>query len=418
MPLFRPHQNIKWQQTCNICGTHPKACFQRPGKKTDLRLLNRVCRKSNDYLTTFYLPPSAEQAKIGCMVKRRKTITVKVGDVPIGSRYPVVIQSMTKVPTTDIVRCLKQINHLVQAGCELVRVAVPTRTDTTAFAKLVQKVDVPLIGDVHFSPQRAIEAIEAGAAKIRLNPGNIKNPKDILRIIDAAKMHKTAVRIGINEASIRDLKKADVPPAKRISLMLREMKKYVRLFERRRFNQIVLSAKSSDTARTIEVNRRIAESFQYPIHLGLTHAGLPEDAKVPSSIALGTLLAEGIGDTIRVSAAGNPVIETQIAKDILISLGLYERTGPELIVCPSCARAQIDIIKLGRKVKGALKDVHKPLRIAVMGCIVNGPGEAADADLAVCAAKTKAQLYRKGRRITVVPQSQIIPTLLKELQKL
>jgi (E)-4-hydroxy-3-methylbut-2-enyl-diphosphate synthase len=311
-----------------------------------------------------------------------------------------------------------QINQLVRAGCRLVRIAVPTRADTAAFAKIVQKVSVPLIADIHFSAERAIEAIEAGAAKIRLNPGNIKNRESIHRIIDAAKMHKTAIRIGVNEASIRNLKAKDVPLQKRTALMLKEMKRYVRLFENHNFTQLVLSAKSSDPLRTIEINRLIAETFDYPIHLGLTHAGLPEDAQIPSAIALGTLLTEGIGDTIRVSAAGNPIAETKIAKEILIALGLYKRRAPELIVCPTCARAEIDVVRLARRVKKMLAGIDKPLRIAVMGCIVNGPGEAADADLAVCAAKNKAYIYKTGKKIAVVPENKIIPSLLKQLQKL
>ena len=350
------------------------------------------------------------------MIKRRKTITVRAGHVKIGSSWPIVIQSMTKVPTVDTARCVKQVNKLARAGCRLIRIAVPTRADTAALARIVQKVTVPLIADVHFSPKRAIEAIEAGAAKIRLNPGNIKDPKSIHRIIDAAKMHRTAIRIGVNEASIRNLKTQDVPAQKRVVFMLKEMKKYVALFERRSFTQLVLSAKSSDCLRTIEVNRRIARLFDYPIHLGLTHAGLPEDAQIPSALTLGTLLAEGIGDTIRVSAAADPLIETQIAKQILMALGLYERRQPELIVCPTCARAQIDVIKLARRVEKAITAVNKPLRIAVMGCIVNGPGEAADADIAVCAAKNKAYLYRRGRRILIVPERKIIPELLKQLK--
>ncbi len=350
--------------------------------------------------------------------KRRKTKTINVGQVAIGSTAPIVIQSMTKVATVDVTRCVKQISKIIRAGCRLVRIAVPTRADTAAFAKIVQKVSVPLIADIHFSAARAVEAIEAGAAKIRLNPGNIKDRESIHRIIDAAKMHKTAVRIGVNEASIRDLKAGDVPPRKRTALMLKEMKSYVRLFENRNFTQLVLSAKSSDCLRTIEINRLIAETFDYPIHIGLTHAGLPEDARIPSAIALGTLLTEGIGDTIRVSAAGDPVEEAKIAKQILIALGLYERQAPELIVCPTCARAEIDVIKLARRVKKALAGIDKPLRIAVMGCIVNGPGEAADADLAVCAAKNKAYLYKNGRKTAIVPESKIIPVLLKELQNL
>jgi (E)-4-hydroxy-3-methylbut-2-enyl-diphosphate synthase len=352
------------------------------------------------------------------MVKRRKTKKIRVGQVIIGSSAPVVIQSMTKVPTIDIGRCIRQINQLVNAGCRLVRIAVPTRADTAAFVKIVHKVNVPLIADVHFSPMRAIEAIEAGAAKVRLNPGNIKKRENILRIIDAARMHKTAIRIGVNEASIRDLKKQAVPLDKRTSLMLKEMKKYVRLFEKSNFTQLVLSAKSSDVLRTIEINRIIAGTFDYPIHIGLTHAGLPEDARIPSAVTLGTLLAEGIGDTIRVSAAAHPVVETEIAKQILISLGLYQGPVLELIVCPMCARAEIDITRLARRVEKALPVIDKPLRVAVMGCVVNGPGEAADADIAVCAAKNKGYIYRKGRKISTVPESKIVPAILKELNKL
>ncbi len=346
-------------------------------------------------------------------MKRRKTVQVKVGSVVIGSNSPVVIQSMTKVRTADITKCIKQINQLVLAGCKVVRLAVPTAADTQAFAKIVQKVSVPLIADVHFSAQRAIEAIEGGAAKIRINPGNIKDRADILRIIDAAKMHKAAVRIGVNEASIRDLKKKDIPQTKRVALMLSEMKTYVKIFEGRGFDQLVLSAKSADTIRTIEINRLIAETFDYPIHIGLTHAGLPEDAMVPSAIAIGTLLAEGIGDTIRVSAAGNPINEVEIAKQILVPLGLYKRQRPELIVCPTCGRTEVDVVKLAKKIKTALKDIYKPLRIAVMGCIVNGPGEAKDADLAVCAGKGKAFLYCKGQKLKVVEENRIICELLK-----
>jgi (E)-4-hydroxy-3-methylbut-2-enyl-diphosphate synthase len=202
--------------------------------------------------------------------------------------------------------------------------------------------------------------------------------------------------------------------------MSKELQKYVRLFEKRKFSRLVLSAKSSDLLRTIEVNRRIAQKFAYPIHIGLTHAGLPEDAKVPSAVGLGTLLAEGIGDTIRVSAAGNPLVEVRMAKQILIALSLYENAEPnlQLVVCPTCARAQVDVTRLARKIRRALGAIKKPLRVAVMGCIVNGPGEAADADIAVCTAKTKAYIYRKGRRISIVPERKIIPELMKQLESL
>jgi len=338
--------------------------------------------------------------------------------VPLGSSAPVVIQSMTKVPTTDIDRCVGQIEELVRAGCGIVRVAVPRRADTAAFAKIVRQASVPLAADIHFSPARAIEAIEGGAAKIRLNPGNVKSRDDIHRIIDAAKAHGVAIRVGVNEASIRDLTKEPIPPQERVDLMLAEMRQYVRLFEDRGFDRLVLSAKTSDTLRTIEINRRLAEAFRYPLHLGLTHAGLPEHARIPSAIALGTLLAEGIGDTIRVSAAGDPVIETGMAGEILTSLGLRERRGPELIVCPTCGRTEIDVIELAGRVEQALRGIDKPLRIAVMGCVVNGPGEAADADFAVCAGRDKAYFYRGGEKTATVPESEIIPRLLEALAAL
>ena len=351
------------------------------------------------------------------MIKRRKTSSVAVGPFKMGSKHKILIQSMTKVWTTDVSACVKQINKLTAAGCDLVRIAVPTKADTEAFAKIADKVDTPLIADIHFSPERAIESIEAGAVKIRLNPGNLKNKSDITRIIDAAKANGTAIRAGVNEASIRDLK-ADVPESKRVALMLREMKKYVKLFEKAGFDNLVLSAKSADTIRTIEINRAMAAAFDYPIHLGLTHAGLLEDATVPSSVAIGTLLAEGIGDTIRVSIGGDPVQEIVLAKQILTSLGLYERTGPELIVCPTCGRCRIDVVKLAQKTKAAIADIEKPIRVAVMGCVVNGPGESADADVAICAAEGKGFVYRHGEKIATVPEEKLLERLIAEIKKL
>jgi (E)-4-hydroxy-3-methylbut-2-enyl-diphosphate synthase len=352
------------------------------------------------------------------MAQRRKTRTVKIGSVKMGSSSPVVIQSMLKVPTTDISKCVKQIKQLTMAGCQLVRISTATKADTASFAKIVQKVSSPLIADIHFSAMRAIEAIEAGAAKIRLNPGNIQKRKDVQRIIDAAKKNKTAIRIGINEASIRNLKTSDIPPTKRVGLMLNKMKQYVRFFETRKFDALILSAKSSDTLRTIEINRHIAKTFDYPIHIGLTHTGLIEDAQIPSAVVTGTLLAEGIGDTIRISAADDPLVEVRVTKQILTSLGLYKKSLPELIVCPMCSRAESDVIKLARQVKKSLSKINKPLRIAVMGCIVNGPGEAADADVAVCLAKNKGYIYRNGSRIKTASENTIIPLLLNELEKL
>lgn len=361
------------------------------------------------------MPFGQKPDTIWAMINRKTTKSVSVGGVSLGSKHPVIIQSMTKVATTDVSRCLKQVIGLAQAGCGLVRIAVPTQNDTAALAKIIEKSPVPIIADIHFSPARAIEAIEAGAAKIRLNPGNIKNQADIFKIIDCAKSHKIAIRIGVNEASIRDLKQAEVPASKRVNLMLREMKKYITLFEKRGFGNIVLSAKSTDTLRTIEINRAISANFDYPLHLGLTHAGLPEDAAIPSAVAVGTLLAEGIGDTVRISLAGDPVEEAVFAKKILASVGLYKTQSPELIVCPTCGRCQIDVVKLARQIKKAIAKIDKPIKIAVMGCVVNGPGEAADADIAICAAKGKGYLYRLGEKIATIDEADLVAAMLKEI---
>jgi len=349
------------------------------------------------------------------VVRRRKTRVVCIGPISIGGTHEIAVQSMTRVDTADIARCVRQVRRLAAAGCRLVRIAVPTRADTAAFARIVDKVNVPLIADVHFSPARAIEAIEGGAAKIRLNPGNIRKRSEIIRIIDCARAHRVAIRIGVNEASIRDLK-ADVPPRRRTTLMLGEMKKYVRLFESRGFSSLVLSAKSADVVRTIEVNRAIADVFDYPIHVGLTHAGLPEDAAVPSAVAVGALLAEGIGDTIRVSLAGDPVAEVRLAQEILKSLGLYRADKPHLTVCPTCGRCKIDVVRLARQVRKLLAPIDRPLKVAVMGCVVNGPGECADADLAVCAAEGKGFIYTHGRKKAVVPEDELLQTLQRELE--
>jgi len=349
------------------------------------------------------------------MLKRRKTKTATVGPVKLGHQHPIAVQTMTKVFTTNVAACLRQIRQLDKVGCDLVRIAVPTKADTEALVKIIARSPIPVIADIHFSAARAIEAIEAGAVKVRLNPGNIKDKTDIQRIIDCAKQHKIAIRIGVNEASIRDLK-SDVAPIKRTALMLREMRSYIRLFEKAGFDNLVLSAKSADTVRTIEVNRAIAENFDYPIHIGLTHAGLPEDALVPSSVAIGTLLAEGIGDTIRVSVAGDPVEEIRIGKQILKSLGLSSHTGPELIVCPTCGRCQIDVVALAKKVRKQLESVTKPVRVAVMGCVVNGPGEAADADIAVCAGAGKGYLYKHGKKIAAVEEVNLLDALAKEIE--
>jgi (E)-4-hydroxy-3-methylbut-2-enyl-diphosphate synthase len=351
------------------------------------------------------------------MLKRKITRKVSAGEVVIGAGAPIAVQSMTKTPTTDIDATLSQIAALAEAGCDIIRIAVPTRKDTDALKMIVERSSLPVVADIHFSADRAIEAIEAGACKIRINPGNIRNAGDIERIISCASANGTAIRAGINEASIRDLHE-DTPESRRVELMVAEMSSYVQNFERLGFENLVLSAKSTDVVRTILVNRAFSERFDYPIHIGLTHAGLPEDAIVPSAVAIGALLAEGIGDTVRVSMAGEPTAEIEAAHKILAALGLYDDKHPKVIVCPTCGRCMVDVVKLAGEVKAAVAHIRKPLQIAVMGCVVNGPGEAADADVAVCAGNGKGFIYARGRRKAVVEEAAILSALITEIEAL
>lgn len=349
------------------------------------------------------------------MLRRNNTREVRIGNISIGNGNPIAVQSMTKTFTTDVEATLSQISKLHYSGCDIIRIAVPTKKDTKSLAKIVRQVEKPIVADIHFSADRAIESIEAGVAKIRINPGNVKKHEDLLRILDCAKANSVAIRIGINEASIRNLKQ-ETPPEMRVALMMEEMKGYVNLFEDNNFTNIVLSAKSVDVCRTIQINEAFAKSFDYPIHIGLTHAGLPEDAMVPSAVAIGSLLANGIGDTVRVSLAGDPVAEIHAAQQILASLGLYEPNKPKIVVCPTCGRCMIDVISLAEKVKLATESIKKNLKIAVMGCVVNGPGEAADADVAICAGSGKGFVYSKGERVASVPEEDLIEALLDEIK--
>ncbi|OXU15353.1 flavodoxin-dependent (E)-4-hydroxy-3-methylbut-2-enyl-diphosphate synthase [Sedimentisphaera salicampi] len=349
--------------------------------------------------------------------ERRKTRGVRIGSAAIGAENPVAVQSMAKTLTTDIEATSEQIRRLEKCGCDIVRVAAASKKDTEAFAKIAAQANLPLVADIHFSAQRAIEAIEAGAAKIRINPGNMRSWKELDDVIACAKANSISIRIGINEASIRNLKE-DTPSRDRVSLMFDEMSEYVREFEKRGFEELVLSAKSVNVNRTIAINRRFSESFAYPIHIGLTHSGLPEDGLVPSAAAMGSLLSEGIGDTIRISLAGEPENEVTAAQDILASFGLYEKNSPKIVVCPTCGRCMIDVLSLARKIKQAAQGIEKPLNIAVMGCIVNGPGEAADADLAVCAGSGKGYIYRGGRKLAVVQEENLLEEFSKQIKLL
>ena len=340
----------------------------------------------------------------------------------MGGDNPVTVQSMTSTHTCDIDTTIAQINQMTQAGCELVRVAVPNPQDTAALGDIIKASPVPIIADVHFHYKRAIEAIEAGVVKIRLNPGNIQDRNHVNEVIAACKANGTAIRIGVNEGSIIESKDKQLRQQERTrplpELMVEKMREYLDIFDSCNFDQLVLSAKCHDAATTIAVNRLIAKTFDLPIHLGVTHAGLPATGSVRSAVAMGALLAEGIGNTIRVSLAGDPVNEINVGWEILTSLNLRKSWKPELIVCPTCGRCEVNLLEMAEKVEKALAGVRKPLTIAVMGCVVNGPGEAADADLAICGGKNKVAIYKGGQLLSTAPCDEGIAILLQEINKM
>ena len=351
---------------------------------------------------------------------RRTTRTTAVGELTLGGNNPVRVQSMTNCHTWDVQACLAQIERMVSRGCEIVRVAVPTAKDTAALPEILRNVKVPVVADVHFHYGRALEAIEAGVHKIRLNPGNISDRQQVNKVIDACAANDTAIRVGVNEGSIverRDREKyRQELQLDLVELMVAKMADYVSIFEQRNFDRLVLSAKCHDAARTIEVNRALSERFDYPLHLGVTHAGDVQTGSIRSAAALGTLLAEGIGDTIRVSLVGEPEAEIDVAWEILYTLKLRERQGPELIACPTCGRTEIDLPAMVQSVKIALQDIHKPFSVAVMGCVVNGPGEADGADFALCGGRDRAIIYVHGEKVATVPASEAVETLLRHIK--
>ncbi|MGC9453781.1 MAG: flavodoxin-dependent (E)-4-hydroxy-3-methylbut-2-enyl-diphosphate synthase [Phycisphaerae bacterium] len=355
-------------------------------------------------------------------IPHRDSRAVRVGDVTIGGEAPVSVQSMTNTPTADADATAGQVRRLADAGAELVRVAVPTREDSAALAEIVRRSPVPIIADVHFHFDRALEAIDAGVAKIRLNPGNIDDREQVRRVIRAAADAKVAIRVGVNAGSVvsrRDeSRRTEELNRPMDELMVEKLADYLTVFEEEHFTQLVLSAKSPDPYLCVLANRRLAERWDYPLHLGVTHAGLPETAVVRSSAMLGALLVEGIGETIRISIAGDPVQEVAVALELLWSLRLRRRRGVELIACPTCGRLQTDLLPILDEVRSRLADIDASLTVAVMGCVVNGPGEADHADVAICAGKDRAVLYSRGQRVRTVEADEIADAVEAETRRL
>ena len=339
--------------------------------------------------------------------------SVRIKNLTIGGGNPIAIQSMTNLPVTDVDATLRQIDEFVRAGGDIMRIAVPNSEAAKAFAQVRKQTGVPLVADIHFDYRLAIAAIEAGADKIRINPGNIA-ANQLDSVIDCAKSHGIPIRIGVNSGSVNAeaMKACGGVKAKALAYSLEQ---YVRLFEARGFDNLVLSVKSSDVRETVETNRLVAK-LGYPLHLGVTEAGLLEQGLIKNSIGVGTLLLDGIGDTIRVSLTADPVKEVYAAKDILVSLGL--RKGVRFVSCPKCGRCSIDLERVAAEVYDFVKNLDCDLKIAVMGCEVNGPGECADADLGMAGANGKYVFFKHGKRFKTVDETVAVKQFIEEIKLL
>lgn len=348
---------------------------------------------------------------------RRRSRPISVGAVGVGGGHPISVQSMTTTVTSDVNATLQQIAELTAAGCQIVRVAVPSQDDADALPQIARKSMIPVIADIHFQPKYVFAAIEAGCAAVRVNPGNIKKFDDrIGEIAQAASATGTPIRIGVNAGSLDKrllAKYGKATPEALVESALWEAS----LFEEHGFRDIKISVKHNDPVVMIEAYRQLAAQCDYPLHLGVTEAGPAFQGTIKSSVAFGALLSQGIGDTIRVSLSASPVEEVKVGNKILESLGLRER-GLEIVSCPSCGRAQVDVYKLADEVNAALEGFPAPLRVAVMGCVVNGPGEAREADLGVASGNGKGQIFVRGEVVKTVPESQIVETLIEEAMRL
>ncbi|GAP52689.1 flavodoxin-dependent (E)-4-hydroxy-3-methylbut-2-enyl-diphosphate synthase [Streptomyces azureus] len=349
--------------------------------------------------------------------ERRVSRRIQVGPVAVGGGAPVSVQSMTTTRTSDIGATLQQIAELTASGCQIARVACPTQDDADALATIARKSQIPVIADIHFQPKYVFAAIEAGCAAVRVNPGNIKQFDDrVKEIAQAAKDRGTPIRIGVNAGSLdrRLLQKyGKATPEALVESALWEAS----LFEEHDFRDIKISVKHNDPVVMIEAYRQLAEQCDYPLHLGVTEAGPAFQGTIKSAVAFGALLSRGIGDTIRVSLSAPPAEEVKVGIQILQSLGLRQRRL-EIVSCPSCGRAQVDVYKLADEVTAGLEGMEVPLRVAVMGCVVNGPGEAREADLGVASGNGKGQIFVKGEVVKTVPESKIVETLIEEAMKL
>ena len=350
------------------------------------------------------------------MTQREQTKVVQIGDRKIGGGNPIAIQSMTNTKTEDIDATVKQILALEKAGCDIIRCAVPTMEAAKALAKIKQQIHIPLVADIHFDYRLAIAAMENGADKIRINPGNIGSKKRVQAVVDTAKERNIPIRVGVNSGS---LEKEIVEKYGQVTAegLVESALDKVAMIEEMGYDNLVISIKSSDVLMCIKAHELIAKQTNYPLHVGVTESGSLIAGNIKSAIGLGNILYQGIGDTIRVSLTGDPVEEIRSAKLILKSLGL-RKGGVTVVSCPTCGRTQIDLIGLAGKVEKMVSDLDLDIKVAVMGCVVNGPGEAKEADLGIAGGKGEGLLIKKGEVIAKVPEDQLLDALKTELDKI
>ncbi|MEP7235441.1 MAG: flavodoxin-dependent (E)-4-hydroxy-3-methylbut-2-enyl-diphosphate synthase [Ignavibacteriota bacterium] len=344
---------------------------------------------------------------------RRKSRQVMVGDIAVGGGAPISVQSMTKTKTGDVKATLEQIRRVEEAGCDIIRVTVNDWEAAEAMKEIVAGSKIPVVADIHFNHIFAIKALEAGVAKVRLNPGNIGSIERIHQVLSLAKERRVPIRIGVNSGSLEKdiLEKHGYPTAE---ALFESAMRHVDICEDFGFGDIIISVKSTDVRLMIAAYRLIAERTDYPLHLGVTEAGTMRVGTIKSSVGIGTLLAEGIGDTIRVSLTDEPEKEIEVGKEILRSLSLASR-NVEIIACPTCGRLEIDLFKVCDELERATNHLKKPVKVAILGCVVNGPGEAADADIGIAAGQGVGILYRKGVVIRRIKESEIVPVLIEEI---
>ena len=350
------------------------------------------------------------------MIKRKMTRQISIGDVKIGGGAPISVQSMTNTKTTDTNATVAQIKALVDAGCDIVRVAVPDMSAAENIYNIKSQVDVPLVADIHFDYRLALKAIEQGIDALRINPGNIGDEERVKAVVEAAKIRNIPIRIGVNAGSL-DKKLLAKYGKVTAEALVESALEHIRILEKLNFYDIKISLKAHDVPLTLDAYRLMSETVDYPLHLGITEAGTVNTGIIKSAVGIGALLAEGIGDTFRISLTGDPVNEVKVANEILKALGLKEY-GPTLISCPTCGRCNINLPSIAEKVEQRLSGITKPIKVAVMGCVVNGPGEARDADIGIAGGKGEGLVFRKGEVINKVAEDKLVDALFEELDKL